>query len=89
MKAFTNLDLLVMSGCVIWLAVLASFWPAEVDTTAPVVAVVHSQIIAGRDEPIAIYDPAERALTVTAHAPRETLICLRHQCKLVEEWIER
>jgi hypothetical protein len=67
---------------VIWLLVL-SFAPVQAaPPSAP-----RPQVIEGKYAPIAIYDPRERALTVTAAAPRETLVCLRDQCKLVEEWI--
>lgn len=70
---------------VIWLLVLqfASVQAAQPPHPDPV------QTIEGRYAPIAIYDPAERTLTVTEHAPRETLLCLRGECKLVEEWLKR
>lgn len=70
---------------ILWLVVLQF---APVETVSPL-APLPVQVVHGKYSPIAIYDPTERELTVTAAAPRETLVCLRGQCKLVEEWIGR
>lgn len=36
---------------------------------------------------IATFDANELTLTVTEHAPRALLVCLRGECRLVEEWV--
>lgn len=33
------------------------------------------------------FSEGDRTLTVTEHAPRDLLVCLRDDCRLVEEWI--
>lgn len=72
----------VMLFCIIAELVLPSTHPAPVS-----VSMTTTQIMTAQDRPIASYDRAERALTVSEHAPRETLVCLRNQCRLVEEWV--
>lgn len=49
--------------------------------------VTAQQFIFGKYSPIAVYDPKERELTITPAAPRDTLICIRTECKLAEEWV--
>lgn len=47
------------------------------------------QVIEGKYDALASYDVKERQLTVSEHAPRELLVCMRGECKLVEDWLGR
>ena len=39
------------------------------------------------NDPIFTWDESDRRLVVTSHMRRDAFICMRDQCKLVEEWI--
>jgi biopolymer transport protein ExbD len=41
-----------------------------------------------RGQSIIRWDPKDLTLTVADYAPRELLVCLRGECKLVEQWVE-
>jgi hypothetical protein len=77
----------VTFGVLAIVAIISEHWPAATPVRPPGPAPV--QAIYGRYEAIAVYDAKERELTITPAMPRETLVCLRGTCKLVEEWIER
>lgn len=36
---------------------------------------------------IVIYDEKENQIEIKEHNRRDTLVCMRGQCKLVEEWV--
>jgi hypothetical protein len=38
-------------------------------------------------QPVVVLSADQRELTVTAHARRDLLVCMRQQCRLVEEWV--
>lgn len=39
------------------------------------------------NDPIFTWNEEERYLVITSHMRRDALICMRDQCKMVEEWI--
>lgn len=41
------------------------------------------------NDPIFTWNEEERYLTITPHMRRDAFICMRDQCKLVEEWISK
>lgn len=63
------------------------------DTSGPVVTAVDANAIprvtaihGGYSDPIVTYDAFDKRLVVTAHAPRDLLICIRDVCDLAEGW---
>ncbi len=38
-------------------------------------------------QPVLLFSADQRRLTVTSHARRDLLVCLRGDCRLVEEWL--
>lgn len=78
---------LILASLITLLGCIAAEWVMP-QTHEPPVPEPTVQVLATRDRSIASYDVKERQLVVSEHAPRETLICMRNRCKLVEEWTE-
>lgn len=79
---------LILDSIAVFLLCLIG-WSVMPETHAAPVPEPSVQTIAAQDRPIASYNVADRSLTVSEHAPRETLVCMRGACRLVEEWTGR
>lgn len=84
-----RLEIAVILG---WAAIIASlllltvFTPAPLPVRAPPGDVV---VLQPGSAPAAVVTLSadQRTLTVTTHARRDLLVCLRGDCRLVEEWL--
>lgn len=63
--------------------------PAAQLTVAPPSATetVLNSTVAGSTVALVRYVESDRTLIVSEHAPRDLLVCLRGDCRLVEEWL--
>jgi hypothetical protein len=59
--------------------VVSAVWRPE---PMPPVMAVHAAL-----PPVVTYSADERTLTVSEHAPRDLLICIRGRCDLAEGWV--
>lgn len=80
---------LILASLAVFFGCVAAEWAMPETHAVPSLAPEPTvQIIATRNRSIASYSVADRAVTISELAPRETLVCMRGACKLVEEWTE-
>jgi len=68
------------------LFVIAVVWPDPLPPPAMAPTAAQVRFVPGRAE-LASYREKDRTLTISPTAPRDLMVCMRGDCRLVEEWV--